>query len=103
MRPGRFDAMTLSSYSAGAAFPEVSTMSEQMSKRATIYFEPDLHQAVRLKAAHTRRSVSDIVNDAVRMALREDQEDLAAFEERAAEPAISYEALLEDLKAHGKL
>ena len=49
------------------------------------------------------RSVSDIVNDAVRLALREDQEDLAAFAVRAAEPVMSYEALLKDLKAHGKL
>ena len=73
------------------------------SKRATIYFEPGLHQAIRLKSAHTHQSVSDIVNDAVRMALREDQEDLAAFEHRVAEPEISYEALLKDLKAHGKL
>ncbi len=95
--------MTLSSYDASAALPEIDTMSEQTSKRATVYFEPDLHRAVRLKAAHTQRSVSDIVNDAVRMALREDQEDLAAFEERAAEPAISYEALLKDLQAHGRL
>jgi hypothetical protein len=71
--------------------------------RATIYFEPSLHRAIRLKAAHTQRSISDIVNDAVRQALREDQEDLAAFEERIAEPEISYEALLKDLKAHGKL
>ena len=71
--------------------------------RATIYFEPDLHKALRLKAADTHRSVSEIVNDAVRLALREDQEDLAAFEDRVAEPTISYEALLKDLKAHGKL
>ena len=78
-------------------------MSEETSKRATVYFEPRLHQAIRLKAAHTHRSVSDIVNDAVRLALREDQEDLAAFEDRVAEPVISYEALLKDLKAHGKL
>ena len=77
-------------------------MSES-SKRATVYFEPELHRAVRLKAAHTHRSVSDIVNDAVRSALRDDQEDLAAFEERAAEPTISYEAMLKDLKTHGKL
>ncbi len=47
--------------------------------------------------------MSDIVNDAVRLALREDQDDLAAFADRVAEPVISYEALLEDLKAHGKL
>ena len=78
-------------------------MSKESSKRATVYFEPELHKAIRLKAAHTHRSVSDIVNDAVRLALQEDQEDLAAFEDRAAEPVISYEALLKDLKAHGKL
>lgn len=78
-------------------------MSSDTSKRATVYFEPGLHRAIRLKAAHTQRSVSEIVNDAVRMALREDQEDLAAFEDRIAEPSISYEALLKDLKAHGKL
>jgi len=74
-----------------------------MAKRSTIYFEPELHKALRLKAATTERSVSDIVNDAVRRALSEDQEDLAAFADRAAEPTISYEALLHDLKAHGKL
>lgn len=78
-------------------------MSEQTSKRATIYFDPALHNALRIKAAHTNRSVSEIVNDAVRRALSEDQEDLAAFEDRVAEPVMSYEELLKDLKAHGKL
>jgi hypothetical protein len=71
--------------------------------RATIYFEPEIHKAIRLKAADTHRTLSDIVNEAVRAALREDQEDLAAFEDRVAEPTISYEALLKDLKANGKL
>jgi plasmid stability protein len=74
-----------------------------MTKRATVYFEPDIHQALRLKAATTERSISDLVNDAVRQALSEDQEDLAAFSERNAEPSITYQALLDDLKAHGKL
>jgi len=74
-----------------------------MNKRSTIYFEPELHKALRIKAAKTERSISDLVNDAIRQALREDQEDLAAFEERVAEPTITYEALLEDLKAHGKI
>lgn len=73
------------------------------STRSTIYFEPDLHRGLRLKAACTRRSVSELVNDAVRLLLAEDQEDLAAFAERAAEPTISYEALLDELKAHGKI
>jgi len=74
-----------------------------MTKRSTVYFDPEIHRALRLKAASTDRSISDLVNEAVRQALREDQEDLAALQERAAEPTISYEALLEDLKAHGKL
>lgn len=77
-------------------------MSEK-SKRSTVYFDPRLHAALRLKAAHTNRSLSDIVNDAVRAALAEDQEDLAAFKERVSEPTMSYEALLDDLKAHGKI
>ncbi len=74
-----------------------------MNKRSTIYFEPELHKALRIKAANTERSISDLVNDAIRQALREDREDLAAFKERVAEPTITYEALLEDLKAHGKI
>ena len=75
----------------------------ETSKRSTIYFDPRIHAALRLKAAHTNRSLSDLVNDAVRQALAADQEDLAAFEERVAEPTMSYEALLDDLKAHGKI
>ena len=74
-----------------------------LSKRSTVYFEPDIHHALRIKAASTSQSVSEVVNEAVRIALREDQEDLHAFEERANEPALSYEELLDDLKAHGKL
>ncbi len=73
------------------------------STRTTIYFEPDLHRTLRLKAASTHRSVSELVNEAVRAALAEDQEDLSAFEERAAEPTLSYEALLNELKADGKI
>ena len=73
------------------------------SKRSTVYFEPEVHQALRLKAAVTDRSVSDIVNEAVRHALQEDQEDLAAFANRISEPTITYEELLNDLKAHGKI
>ncbi|WP_019594840.1 hypothetical protein [Thioalkalivibrio sp. ALM2T] len=73
------------------------------NKRSTVYFEPDLHRALRLKAASTQCSVSDLVNRAVRQTLIEDQEDLQAFEDRVAEPTMTYEALLDDLKAHGKI
>jgi plasmid stability protein len=75
----------------------------EMTKRSTVYFEPELHQALRIKAASTHRSLSEIVNDAVRLTLREDQEDLQAFEDRAGESTMSYEDLLKDLKKHGKL
>jgi len=75
----------------------------EAAKRATVYFEPDLHKALRLKSAETHQSISEIVNSAVRSSLRDDQEDLAAFRERVAEPTMTYEALLKDLKAHGKL
>lgn len=78
-------------------------MAESSAKRSTIYFEPELHQALRLKAASTNRSVSELVNEAVRQVLREDQEDLAAISDRVAEPTISYEELLDDLKRHGRI
>lgn len=73
------------------------------SKRATVYFESDLHRALRLKAAETEQSVSELVNEAVRIALGEDAEDLAAFEERAAEPSLPFEAVVRDLKRRGRI
>ncbi|TDJ30303.1 MAG: CopG family transcriptional regulator [Gammaproteobacteria bacterium] len=75
----------------------------ELSKRSTVYFEADIHQALRIKAATTHQSVSEVVNEAVRLALREDQEDLSAFSEREKEATLSYEKLLEDLKEHGKI
>lgn len=75
----------------------------ELSKRSTVYFEPEIHQALRMKAASTHISVSEVVNEAVRIALREDQEDLSAFEQRADEPVLSYEELLKDLESNGKL
>jgi hypothetical protein len=72
-------------------------------KRATIYFDPSLHKALRVKAAHTDRSLSELVNAAVRQTLAEDAQDLAIFAERAKEPALSFEDVLKDLKRRGKL
>ena len=74
-----------------------------INKRSTVYFDPAIHHALRVKAASTSRSVSDLVNEAVRTSLQEDQEDLAAFEARVSEPTMTYEALLDNLKANGKL
>ena len=73
------------------------------TKRSTVYFDPAIHRALRLKAAETERSISDLVNDAVKAALAEDAEDLAAFEDRAAEPNLSFEKFVKDLKRSGKI
>lgn len=75
----------------------------QEAKRATIYFDPAIHHALRIKAADLHVSISELVNAAMRQALLEDADDLEAFEDRVAEPEISYEALLKDLRKHGKL
>ncbi len=78
-------------------------MSKSTSKRATIYFETAIHASLRLKAAQTNQSIADIVNDAVRAALSEDYEDLAAFDERMTDPLMSFEALVKDLKGDDEL
>ena len=72
-------------------------------KRATVYFDPALHRALRVKAAETERSVSDLVNEAVQLSLAEDAEDLAAFEDRVNEPNLIYEDVVKDLKRRGKI
>lgn len=72
-------------------------------KRATVYFDPALHRALRVKAAETDRSLSDIVNEAVRLSLLEDAEDLAAFEEREGEPSLSFEEVVKDLRRSGSI
>ena len=76
---------------------------DESAKRATVYFDPELHRALRLKSAVTSRSISEIVNDAVRRELAEDAEDLAAFKKRAREPRISFESLVGSLRKRGKI
>jgi hypothetical protein len=73
------------------------------AKRATIYLDPIVHKALKLKAVETSRSVSDLVNQAVRQTLAEDAEDLAAFEERANEPLLSYDEMVKRLKKDGRI
>ena len=73
------------------------------AKRVTVYLDPIVHKALKLKAFETSRSVSDLVNGAVREALAEDAEDLAAFEDRAKDPLISYDEMLKRLKKDGRI
>ncbi len=72
-------------------------------KRATVYFDPRLHRALRLKAAETDRPISQLVNEAVRVSLAEDEADLAAFQEREREPSLAFEDVLKKLKRDGKI
>jgi len=73
------------------------------AKRATIYLDPQIHKALKLKALETSRSVSDLVNQAVREALAEDADDLAAFEQRADDPLVSYDEMVRRLKKDGRI
>jgi hypothetical protein len=74
-----------------------------LTKRATVYLDPALHKALRLKAVETSRSVSDLINDAVRDELAEDADDLAAFEARKNEPTVAFEDFVKELKRNGKI
>jgi predicted transcriptional regulator len=73
------------------------------SKRTTIYLDPDLHRALRLKAVTVSRSVSGIISDAVKEMLSEDAEDIAAFEDRVKEPLMSYDEMVKRLKRDGRI
>lgn len=75
----------------------------ETQKRATVYFSADIHRALRLRAAATDRSISEMVNDAVKVALAEDASDLDVFEKRRKEPTISFDSLVRGLKRRGRL
>ena len=72
-------------------------------QRATVYLDPSLHKALRVKAAHTGGTISELVNSSIRQTLAEDASDLAAFAERSKEPSLSFEDVLKDLRRRGKL
>jgi hypothetical protein len=71
--------------------------------RTTVYLKPKVYRALKVKAATTDRSVSDLVNAAVVESLREDAVDLDAFDRRAKEPSRPFEKVLEELKRDGLL
>ena len=74
-----------------------------LTKRSTVYLDPELHRALRIKAAETERSISELVNEAVKYALIEDSIDLKSFEERKDEPSVHFEDVLKKLKKNGKI
>lgn len=78
-------------------------MSESTLKRATVYFDPFLHRALRLKAVATDRSISELVNEAVKTALSEDSDDFESFDVREKEADYAFEDVVKDLKKRGKI
>ncbi len=78
-------------------------MRTQQSKRATVYLDPELHKALKIKSALSEQTLSELINTAVRQSLAEDHEDLLAFDERKDEPNLDFEDVLKELKASGKL
>ena len=70
-------------------------------KRATVYFEAEVHKALRLRAAANDRSISDLVNDAVRVSLAEDAADLSAFDRRKKERSVSFDSFVQGMKRRG--
>lgn len=74
-----------------------------LTKRSTIYLDPALHQALRLKALETSCSMSEIINEALKQAFAEDAEDLSVFDERDDEPLINYEEMVKRLKKNGRI
>ena len=73
------------------------------SRRATVYLDPEIHRALKLKAAVSDRSISEMVNEAVRLALAEDADDLAAFDDRVAEPDVDFGSFIRSLRRRGRL
>ncbi len=74
-----------------------------LSKRATVYLDPIIHKALRLKAVETSLSISQLIDDALRANLLDDAEDIEAFENRISEPAVDYDTFVQELKQDGLL
>ena len=72
-------------------------------RRATVYLDPEIHRALKMKAASSDQSISEMVNDAVRLALAEDAEDLEAFDARVSESEIDFDSFVKTLKRSGKI
>ena len=73
------------------------------TKRTTVYLDSDLHHALRIKAAETEHSMSDLVAEAIRISLAEDSSDLTAFDQRKKEPSLAFDDVLKKLRKDGKI
>lgn len=76
---------------------------QAVSTRTTVYFDPSLHKALKMKAVQMGKSISELLNEMLKINLLEDQEDLSAFEDRKDEKVMTYEDFLSKLKGDGIL
>lgn len=76
---------------------------EEKPKRSTVYLDAELHRALKVQAAETQSNMSELINRAVRDALREDRDDLAVFDQRGSESVITFEEMLKRLELDGKI
>jgi nitric oxide reductase activation protein len=76
---------------------------EEKPKRSTVYLDAELHRALKVQAAETQSNMSELINRAVRDALREDRDDLAVFDQRGNESVITFEEMLKRLELDGKI
>jgi len=74
-----------------------------LTKRATVYFDPEIHRVLKVKSASINKSISEIIDTAIRQELAQDQGDLNILEEHFHEPTISFEEILKEFKANGKI
>ncbi len=75
----------------------------ELNKRATVYFDPDIHKALKIKAAVTNKSISEFIDQAIKNEFADDEEDIRSIKERANESNIPFEKVLRDLKSNGKI
>jgi hypothetical protein len=78
-------------------------MNNNLTKRATIYFDPSIHMALKCQAVTTGQAISYIVDDAIRLELAEVQDDVDTLTQRSGESVVSFESVLAKLKADGKI
>ena len=76
---------------------------KSLLKRSTVYLDPQIHRALKVKSAHSSKTMSELINEAIKLSFAEDYEDLTAFEERIDEPNLDFESVLKELQSSGKI
>jgi hypothetical protein len=73
------------------------------TKATTVYLDPKVARAIKVKAAMTARSVSQLINDALLEQLRQDQDDLSYVRKHRKDRGRPLEEFLAEMKKNGDL